>query len=409
MIDEETLENVVTKQAEAEGRRETGLERAVEVREQTLDSHALVLTGVRRCGKSTVMSQRMRRKKEKWLYLKFDSPQLVDMDLGDSGTLDRVIARRGAKSLYFDEMHELEGWELYVLQKLDEGFRVCVTGSNASLLKGERATKLTGRHLSRELFPFSFGEYCDFLGKARGWEETDAYLRDGGFPLYLKTRDEAILFELFDDIVFRDVIARHGVRDTGALRRLAAWLVENPGCRFSATRMLKPLGVAVAGTVLQWCDWLEDAYLFFFIPKYSDSARAQLVNPRKVYAVDTGLVRAVSRRIVFNDALGFENLVFLALRRRFRDIYYFGDGGECDFVCMEHHLPRMAVQACVKLTPGDVRREVDGVAAAMRRFSLDEGFIVTKSQSREFKVEGGVVRAVPFWEFAGGLEQETAQ
>ena len=163
MIDEETLENVVTKQAEAEGRRETGLERAVEVREQTLDSHALVLTGVRRCGKSTVMSQRMRREKEKWLYLKFDSPQLVDMDLGDSGTLDRVIARRGAKSLYFDEMHELEGWELYVLQKLDEGFRVCVTGSNASLLKGERATKLTGRHLSRELFPFSFGEYFDFL------------------------------------------------------------------------------------------------------------------------------------------------------------------------------------------------------------------------------------------------------
>ena len=155
MIDEETLQNVAAKQAEIESRRDTGLPRPLSVNESTLDSHALVLTGVRRCGKSTLMSQRIRRNAADWFYLKFDSPQLVDMELGDSDALDRVIARSGARNLYFDEMHELDGWELYVLQKLDEGFRVCVTGSNASLLKGERATKLTGRHISRELFPFS--------------------------------------------------------------------------------------------------------------------------------------------------------------------------------------------------------------------------------------------------------------
>ena len=158
MIDEETLQNVTAKQAEIESRRDTGLPRLLSVNESTLDSHALVLTGVRRCGKSTLMSQRIRGNGEDWFYLKFDSPQLVDMELGDSDVLDRVIARSGARNLYFDEMHELDGWELYVLQKLDEGFRVCVTGSNASLLKGERATKLTGRHILRELFPFSFKE-----------------------------------------------------------------------------------------------------------------------------------------------------------------------------------------------------------------------------------------------------------
>ena len=399
MIDEETLQNVAAKQAEIESRRDTGLPRPLSVNESTLDSHALVLTGVRRCGKSTLMSQRIRRNAADWFYLKFDSPQLVDMELGDSDALDRVIARSGARNLYFDEMHELDGWELYVLQKLDEGFRVCVTGSNASLLKGERATKLTGRHISRELFPFSFKEYCEYLGKPNDWTEIDGYLKSGGFPRFLATRDESILFELFDDIMYRDVVAKHGIREMGAVQRLAAYLIENPGCRFSATRMLKSLNVSVASTVINWCDWFEDAYLFFFVPKYSDSVRAQLVNPRKVYSVDTGLVNVVSRRIVFNDALCFENMVFLALRRKYRDIFYFDDGGECDFVCMEHHLPRVAVQACVKLTKEDSGREKEGLAAAMRRFSFNEGFIVTKSQREDIKVDEGVIHVVPFSDF----------
>ncbi len=399
MIDEETLQNVAAKQAEIESRRDTGLPRPLSVNESTLDSHALVLTGVRRCGKSTLMSQRIRRNAADWFYLKFDSPQLVDMELGDSDALDRVIARSGARNLYFDEMHELDGWELYVLQKLDEGFRVCVTGSNASLLKGERATKLTGRHISRELFPFSFKEYCEYLGKPRDWTEIDGYLKSGGFPRFLATRDESILFELFDDIMYRDVVAKHGIREMGAVQRLAAYLIETPGCRFSATRMLKSLNVSVASTVINWCDWFADAYLFFFVPKYSDSVRAQLVNPRKVYSVDTGLVNVVSRRIVFNDALCFENMVFLALRRKYRDIFYFDDGGECDFVCMEHHLPRAAVQACVKLTKEDAGREKEGLIAAMRRFSFGEGFIVTKSQREEIKVDEGVIHVVPFSDF----------
>lgn len=399
MIDEETLQNVAAKQAEIEARRDTGLPRPLSVNESTLGSHALVLTGVRRCGKSTLMSQRIRRNAGDWFYLKFDSPQLVDMELGDSDALDRVIARSGARNLYFDEMHELDGWELYVLQKLDEGFRVCVTGSNASLLKGERATKLTGRHISRELFPFSFKEYCEYLGKPHDWTEIDGYLKSGGFPRFLATRDESILFELFDDIMYRDVVAKHGIREMGAVQRLAAYLIENPGCRFSATRMLKSLNVSVASTVINWCDWFEDAYLFFFVPKYSDSVRAQLVNPRKVYSIDTGLVNVVSRRIVFNDALCFENMVFLALRRKYRDIFYFDDGGECDFVCMEHHMPRVAVQACVKLTKEDSGREKEGLAAAMRRFSFNEGFIVTKSQREDIKVDEGVIHVVPFSDF----------
>lgn len=399
MITIEDLQAVADKQRRAEERRSAGLARRVEVSREILKTHALVLTGVRRCGKSTLMTQRIRGEDDPWFYLKFDAPQLVSLELSDSSRLDKVVERSGARRLYLDEIHEMDGWELYVLEKLDEGFRVCVTGSNASLLKGERASKLTGRHVSLELFPFSYAEFLAFTHGRKGRKSVEEYLETGGFPRYVETREESHLTELFDDIVYRDVVVRHGIREVGAVERLAAYLAENPGCRFSASRMLKPLGVSNASTVTQWCDWFEDAYLFFFVPKYCDSARAQLVNPRKAYCVDTGLLQVVSTRLVFNDALRFENLVFLALRRKFRELHYFDEGGECDFVAVRRHAPVLAVQACVELTTGDLDRELGGVRAAMARFGLREGWIVTLDQTDAYEVPEGTVRVVPFHAF----------
>ena len=399
MITTEDLQAVADKQRKAEERRSAGLPRKVDVSREILKTHALVLTGVRRCGKSTVVTQRIRAASDPWFYMKFDAPQLVSIELSDSARLDKVVERSGARRLYLDEVHELDGWELYVLEKLDEGFRVCATGSNASLLKGERASKLTGRHVSVELFPFSYSEFLAFTRKRKGRKSVEEYLETGGFPRYVETREESHLVELFDDIVYRDVVVRHGIREVSAVERLAAYLSENPGCRFSASRMLRPLGVSNASTVTQWCDWFEDSYLFFFVPKYCDSARAQLVNPRKTYCVDTGLLQVVSTRLVFNDAFRFENLVFLSLRRRFRELYYFDEGGECDFVAVRRHAPVLAVQACVELTTGDLDRELGGVRAAMARFGLREGWIVTLGQTDVYKVPEGTVRVVPFHDF----------
>ena len=401
MVTTSDLQRIAEKQRKTESRRESGLPRRIDVSPQILESHALVITGVRRCGKSTLMTQRIRKSGDPWFYLKFDAPQLVNLELADSERLDAVIEGFEAKRLYFDEVHELEGWELFVLEKLDEGYRVCVTGSNASLLKGERASKLTGRHVSIELFPFSYDEFLAFSKKAPGPGSVEEYLEVGGFPRYVQTREELHLLELFDDIVYRDVIVRHGIRDVGAVKRLAAYLAENPGCRFSASRMLQPLGVANASTITQWCDWLQDAYLFFFVPKYADSMRAQIVNPRKVYCVDTGMLQTVSARLVFNDALRFENLVFLALRRKFREIYYFDGDGECDFIAVRRHAVSIAVQACVELHSEDVAREIKGLRSAMSRFGLSEGWVVTLDQSDEYTVPEGAIHVVPFAEFGG--------
>ena len=399
MILENELEAVIAKQREIELKKSDGQIRPLDFNDILLDSHALDITGVRRCGKSTVMHQRIRSGKASWLYVNFESPLLTQFEMRDTIRLDALIEKSGAKRLFFDEVDQFAGWEKYVRQKLDEGFHVCISGSNASLLEGELGTKLTGRHISKELFPFSYAEYLKFTRTRPGVKSVQGYALDGGFPRYLQTKEEIVLQELFDDIVYRDVIVHNKIRDVNAVRELTAYLVENVGCRFTATKMLKPLGVASASTITQWCDWIEKAYLFFFVPIFSDSEKSRLLNPKKVYCVDTGLEHAVSSRRIPNDGARFENMVYLALRRKTRDISYFDDGGECDFVTRDRHTVTAAVQACVKLTDEDKDREIEGLLKAMESFSLPSGTIVTENQRDRLIFGKRHIDVIPFWDW----------
>ena len=400
MVLENELAAIIARQREIEERKSLGQIRPLDFNDVLLDSHVLDITGVRRCGKSTVMRQRMRGSDAPWFYMNFESPLLTQFVMRDTVRLDSLIDKAGAKCLFFDEVDQLIGWEKYVRQKLDEGFHVCVSGSNASLLEGEIGTKLTGRHVSKELFPFSFREYLAFTGKEPSSDSAADYAHDGGFPRYLQTREEIVLQELFDDIVYRDVIVHNKIRDVSAVRELSAYLVENVGCRFTASKMLRPLNVASASTVTQWCEWLEKAYLFFFVPIFSDSEKSRLLNPKKVYCIDTGLEYAVASRRIPNDGARFENMVYLALRRTCRDISYFDEEGECDFVVRRRHAVTDVIQACMQLTDESKDREIEGLVKAMESFSLNSGMIVTENQRDTIQVGKHRIEIVPFWDWS---------
>ena len=399
MILEAELAAIVAKQCEQEKKKSVGQIRPLDFNDILLDSHVLDITGVRRCGKSTVLRQRMRGDDTPWFYVNFVSSLLTQFEMRDTIRLDSLIEKSGARRLFFDEIDQFHGWEKYVRQKLDEGFHLHISGSNASLLEGEMGTKLTGRHVSKELFPFSYREYLEFVNAKPCAESVAAYMYDGGFPRYLQTHEEIVLQELFDDIVYRDVIVHNKIRDTAAVRELTAYLVENVGCRFTASKMLKPLNVASASTITQWCEWLEKAYLFFFVPIFSDSKKSRLLNPKKVYCVDTGLEYAVSSRRIPNDGARFENMVYLALRRNNRDISYFDADGECDFIVRDRHAVKMAVQACTMLTDEDMDREIEGLLAAMAKCSLKSGTIVTENQRDRIVFDKRRIDVVPFWEW----------
>jgi Predicted ATPase (AAA+ superfamily) len=177
-------------------RQESGLERESLASLPDITTHALIVSGIRRCGKSTLLHQFTKRLGKQFFYLNFDDLRLSAFSAPDFSLLDTIIAESSASMLFFDEIQSAPDWELYIRQKLDEGFQVIITGSNASLLSAELGTKLTGRHITKELFPFSYAEFLSFRELPRGIESLDAYLESGGFPEYLKTGNGDILSQL---------------------------------------------------------------------------------------------------------------------------------------------------------------------------------------------------------------------
>ena len=400
MILESVIEHVVEQQKLRLTTRDAGLKRELKPATRSLSSHALIISGVRRCGKSTLLMQMMNELDHtNLLYLNFESPQLYEFNLLDFARLDHIIARKGAKILFFDELQWVEGWEMFVRQKLDEGLQVVITGSNASLLSKELGTRLTGRHITQELFPFSYTEFLQFLQLTAGAESLAKYMQTGGFPEFVKNGDDEQLATLFNDILIRDIVTRYGIKDIKSLHRLAQYLISNIGNRISATKLKQALSIGATSTVLNWFSHLELSYLVSFLPMFSHSTKAQLINPRKVYAIDLGLVNVVSLVLTEDAGRKLENLVFLHLRKKYTELYYFDEKGECDFVAMNNGQVMELVQVCYELTADNLQRELNGLLAAMQFFGQQKATIVTFAGADHIVKEGFTIEVVPAYQY----------
>lgn len=369
-----------------------------------LPHFALVVSGIRRSGKSTLLTQLIEKQGENsYLFLNFDTPLLFEFEFSDFSLLDTIIAENPhIKTLYFDEIQVVEGWEVYVRGKLDSGFDVVVTGSNASLLSRELGTKLTGRHLSKELFPFSFVEFCEFLSKEQNAEAVNDYLMQGGFPQYLQLNEEEILHALINDILYRDIVVRFGIRDDRSIKRLLLFAAGNVGNLITANKLKQSIEVKSAATVQEYLTHLEQAYVIQLLPKFSYSYKVQLANPRKIYFIDNGLQHVITPS--FNQDLGrkLENAVFWELRRQFSELYYYNENNkECDFVVCKNSTPIQLVQVCWELNSENQRREIEGLVDAMQFFNFEYGKIITLDQEDRVLIEGKVIEIIPFWKVYG--------
>lgn len=362
--------------------------------------HAMIITGIRRCGKSTLMRQIIDNNPNEAFYLNFDTPRLFGFEMKDFIFLDQLIGKSGKKNLFFDEIQSVKGWELYVRQKLDENFRVYVTGSNASLLSQELGTKLTGRHISKELFPFSFNEYWQYLSLVPSAVTFERFMQDGGFPEYLRIKNEEVLISLFGDILYRDIAARQGIRDIRALEQLLLYLAANTGNLLSANRLAKYIDVKSPKTVSEYLSFFEDAYLIAQIPKFSHSLKVQMVNPKKIYFIDNAMAQALSTSFSKNEGRMLENIVFWELRRKFKNIYYFSENNsECDFVLAEKGQVALLLQVCSVLNGENEYREVKGLTTAMGYFSIDTAYIITLNQQDKINTEQGEINVVEVHRF----------
>jgi uncharacterized protein len=338
-----------------------------------------IITGIRRCGKSTLMQSLMKELKNDYAYFNFEDPRIFGFEVHDFSKLHEVL---GEKQYYFfDEIQNIENWELYIRQLHDRKKTVCITGSNASLLSKELGTRLTGRNLQKELFPFTYKEFCDFSNENISSDSVTKYLDNGGFPSFLKTGDVEYLQQLFKDILHRDIIVRYGIRNVKLVEGIALFLISNIGKEYSLNGIKKTFNVGSVNSVADYVAWFEDAYLLFSLPRFSWSLKSVAVNPKKIYTIDTGFARANS--LSFSKDIGrlFENMIYLALRRKEKNLFYFKETGECDFVIKKGDKVIQLVQVCYDLNNDNLARETNGLMEAMEFFELKTGVIVTLNQN----------------------------
>ena len=355
----------------------------------------VIISGVRRCGKSTLIQQKLLNS-DTALYINFEDPRLINFALDDFLQLERIATETGKTRLLLDEVQNIEKWELFARMANEKGISLYITGSNASMLSRELGTRLTGRYNQIELFPFSYQEFLSFSSLDRNLKSFDLFFESGGFPEYLEENDDNYLRTLLRDIITRDVAVRRNITNENQLIRLAIHLLSNTGKEFSYNNISKILEIKSVRSVIDYCDYFRESYLMDFIPLYSTSIKKQLANPKKSYCIDPVFAKANS--LSFSKDLGrrLENFVYNKLRRQNKDIFYFRQSKtECDFLVKQNEQVVLAVQSCWELNNENMAREINGINTALTETGAPEGIIITHNQ--EDKLDG--ISLIPAWKW----------
>ena len=372
-----------------------------------------VIIGPRRCGKSFLAMHLLEQFGSRG-YLNFDDERLVGVD-----DYDRLVAAVNTvygrpRHLLLDEIQNLPRWELFVNRLQRQGFRLILTGSNAHLLSGELATHLTGRHLPVVLFPFSFGEALSAVPAARTGpelvEELRRYAADGGYPEpLLRDMDRGYyLRTLWDSVLYQDIVRRRRIRSVAGIEDLAGYLLANVSREYSLNRLTSVTRCKSVHTVAKYIGYLEEAFLFFSLPRFSFKAREQAAANRKIYCIDNGMITA--RGVLFSPDTGrlVENLVAVALRKRALDgaceLFFWKDAQqrEVDFVIKEGRSVTQLIQVCWDLAAASTReREIRALLRAGAALSCERLLVLTADTDSEEEVEWygrrGRIRLLPVW------------
>jgi uncharacterized protein len=404
----------------------------------------IILTGVRRCGKSSLMRlvcsdllETQSVPESNVLYMNFEDERFASFTVNDFESLYETFIQlenpSGRKYLFLDEIQNIPGWERWLNRLYEfEDIKIFITGSNASLLDSEIATALTGRNRQIVVWPFSFREFLTLRGSL--YEKKRKYQREkkaeikrlfteysalGGFPEVLKTGDVTLLEQYYRDILYRDVIARYTIKNIREIKELALYLASNPATIHSYKNLMNVIGGRSINTVKNYISALNDVYLFFFMDLFDFSVKRQIYNPSKIYSVDTALTGAISFNFSKNKGHLYENMVFIELKRRNKDIYYGRSrkGKEADFIIKEGLRIAEVIQVCVSLADQKTsQRELQAMMEVCNE--VDKGqhashaskmrlTIITEDEEGAINTERGDVSVIPIWKWL--IEQEKAE
>lgn len=408
-ISPDLLKRIILDQREDQRWPKMYIQRAVEKKLNRLSQNKeiIVLSGIRRCGKS-VLLEHVRRIHGSGndYYFNFEDERLVNFRTEDFEVLHQtLISLYGVqKNFYLDEIQNIPAWELFVRRMYNNGCKIYITGSNANLFSEELGTRLTGRYISLDVYPISFAEFSQYyiplervdfstteIGTLK--EKYSKYLGFGGIPAYITSQDTEYLHSLYESILYRDIITRYKVGNPEALKKLLFFLASNCGKEVTLSKLLGMINnngkiIKSNTTISDYCSYIENSFMCFFVNRYDDNLKAQQQAPRKVYFVDHVLAKILGFRTSEDRGRTLENIVFVELKRRGHDIFYYNGSKECDFIIREGSRTQQVIQVCIELyDPSTKAREVSGLVEAMDKFSLSEGLIITENEEGEEIVE----------------------
>lgn len=410
MINQRHLEKIIRDQRKTFEEKDSGTSRNIDFQRYLKTGQITVISGIRRSGKSTLLKQ-FSQHYPNYYYLNFDDERLIDFSISDFQNLMLVFQKHfSSKVIFLDEIQNVQMWERFARRIFEEGYKIFITGSNAKLLSSELATHLTGRYYKIELYPFSFEEFLRFnkvdydqitsKKEAKILKNFDNYLEGGGFPEYVKNKKNESLEEIFEDIIYRDLLTRFKIREVKNFKLLINYLFANFTGETNYNSLKNLLDFKSATTVKNYIEFMQESYMVFELFKYDYSLKKQYVSNKKVYVIDNGIRNAVAFSFTKDSGKLLENMVFLELKRRGEEIFYYKDKKECDFLIRKGLRISEAIQVSQGLdNPETEKREIEGLLEAMEKFKLKKGMIITESQEEEKKLNGKKIKIVPAWKW----------
>lgn len=382
------------------------------------------LTGPRRAGKTFLLFELIKQlreegvPKERLVYVNFEDDRLFPIQLSDLDVLLQAYYEMYPDNkekkvwFFFDEIQEVRHWEKFIRRVHDqENCQLFVTGSSSKLLSREIASSLRGRTLSYEILPLSFREFLDFnsispdvntsKGQALLNHWLTRYMQQGGFPELIFLPQEIhqpTIQEYLDLVLYRDITERFNIKNPALLKYLLKYLLNNISNRLSYTKTyndLRSRGFSVSkNTVLEYISYLEEAFVLFQVSVWNRSLRAQAINPRKVYAIDPAFRHAMS--VSADKGRVMENLVFLELKRRGKQPFYYSNGREVDFFLEDEYLINVALSID---EPNTFQRETESLFSAMKQLNISESSLITLYEKRTLRREGKTIHIQPLADF----------
>jgi len=415
-MEKDKLRQIIIDQQEIFKKKEELIQRDIDLSYYLKGNEIVIISGIRRCGKSSLLKLISQEIPGKKIFISFDDIRFVDFTVDNFQDIqDLVLEKYGDENIiyFLDEVQNVLYWEKWVNNLYKKGIKVFLTGSNSTLLSSEISTYLTGRNKVINLHPFSFIEYLRLkniqysdLSQLTSTQKTKLYacfleyFDKGGFPLVLKNDDIELSRQYFEDIVHKDVLTRYRIKEVKELKDLILFLFSNIGSTYSYSTLKHITDIKSLSTIKNYIDYLQSVFLLYQVKKFSYSLKKQKVASSKVYVGDNSFLKTISFNFSENKGKRLENLVLLHLKRNNSEIYYHLEKKECDFVIKENLDIKEAIQVALNVqNPTTKKREIEGLLDAMKTYKLDEGLILTLEDEEVIESDRKKITIKPVWKW----------